>query len=113
RARPIFSAAAETGLGRADPGRLTGEIQASGLSFGYSEGSGPLLDGLSFAIRAGEHVAIVGGSGSGKSTVLRLLLGFERPRTGSLTYDGQELASLDPSRVRAQIGVVLQSSQLF
>ena len=68
---------------------------------------------MSFAIRAGEHVAIVGGSGSGKSTVLRLLLGFERPRTGSLTYDGQELASLDPSRVRAQIGVVLQSSQLF
>lgn len=113
RARPIFEAAPESGLGRADPGRLTGDIQASGLSFAHVEGGALLLDGLSFSIRAGEHVAIVGGSGSGKSTVLRLLLGFERPRTGSLTYDGQELASLDPTRVRAQIGVVMQSSQLF
>jgi NHLM bacteriocin system ABC transporter ATP-binding protein len=113
RAQPIFSAAPETGLGRADPGRLTGDIQASGLSFAYSDGGAPLLDGLSFAVRPGEHLALVGGSGAGKSTILRLLLGFERPRTGSLTYDGQQLASLDPSRVRAQIGVVLQSSRLF
>ncbi len=113
RAQPIFSAAPEAGVGRADPGRLTGDIQASGLSFTYSDAGAPLLDGLSFAIRPGEHLAIVGGSGSGKSTILRLLLGFERPRTGSLTYDGQELSSLDPSRVRSQIGVVLQSSKLF
>jgi NHLM bacteriocin system ABC transporter ATP-binding protein len=113
RARPVFEAAPETGLGRADPGRLTGDIQASGLSFTHVDGAALLLDGLSFSVRAGEHMAIVGGSGSGKSTILRLLLGFERPRTGSLTYDNQELASLDPARVRAQIGVVLQSSQLF
>jgi ABC-type bacteriocin/lantibiotic exporter with double-glycine peptidase domain len=64
-------------------------------------------------VKPGEHLAIVGGSGSGKSTILRLLLGFEKPMTGSLAYDGQELAGLDPARVRAQIGVVLQSSQLF
>jgi len=113
RASAVFEAAPETGLGRADPGRLTGDIQASGLSFTHADGAALLLDGLSFSIRAGEHMAIVGGSGSGKSTILRLLLGFERPRTGSLTYDSQELASLDPARVRAQIGVVLQSSQLF
>ncbi len=113
RAQPIFDTAPETSLGRADPGRLTGDIQASGLSFAHADGAALLLDGLSFSIRAGEHMAIVGGSGSGKSTVLRLLLGFERPRTGSLTYDGQELASLDPTRVRSQIGVVMQSSQLF
>lgn len=113
RARPILTEPAEGGLGRADPGRLTGDIQVSGLSFAYADGSAPLLDGLSFYVRPGEHVAIVGPSGSGKSTVLRLLLGFERPRTGSLTVDGQELSSLDPTRVRAQIGVVLQSSQLF
>ena len=113
RARPILQAEPETGTGRADPGKLSGAIQASGLSFAYGEGLAPLIDGLSFDIRAGEHLAIVGGSGSGKSTILRLLLGFERPSTGSLTYDGQELTSLDPSRVRAQIGVVMQSSQLF
>lgn len=113
RARPILTAEPEAGAGRADPGKLTGDIQASGLSFGYDNAMAPLIDGLSFSVKPGEHLAIVGGSGSGKSTILRLLLGFEKPITGSLAYDGQELASLDPSRVRAQIGVVLQSSQLF
>jgi ABC-type bacteriocin/lantibiotic exporter with double-glycine peptidase domain len=113
RARPILMAAAEAAAGRADPGTLTGDIQASGLTFGYDNAMVPLIDNLSFVVRPGEHLAIVGGSGSGKSTILRLVLGFETPTTGSLAYDGQELASLDPARVRAQIGVVLQSSQLF
>jgi NHLM bacteriocin system ABC transporter ATP-binding protein len=113
RARPILTAEPEAGAGRADPGNLTGDIQASGLSFGYDNAMAPLIDGLSFGVKPGEHLAIVGGSGSGKSTILRLLLGFETPLTGSLAYDGQELASLDPARVRTQIGVVLQSSQLF
>lgn len=113
RARPILLAEAEVAPGRADPGTLSGDIQASGLTFGYDTAAAPLIHNLSFAIRPGEHLAIVGGSGSGKSTVLRLLLGFETPTTGSLAFDGQELASLDPVRVRAQIGVVLQSSQLF
>ena len=113
RVRPILTAEPEAGVGRADPGRLTGDIEASNLTFGYDGTMAPLLDGLSFSVRAGEHLAIVGGSGSGKSTILRLLLGFERPSTGSLAFDGQELASLDPARVRAQIGVVLQTSQLF
>lgn len=113
RARPILVTEPEAAAGRADPGRLSGDIQASGLSFGYDNAMAPLIDGLSFSVKPGEHLAVVGGSGSGKSTILRLLLGFEKPLTGSLAYDGQELASLDPSRVRSQIGVVLQSSQLF
>ena len=58
-------------------------------------------------------MAIVGGSGSGKSTLLRVLLGFETPQRGSILYDGQDLARLDLTRVRSQIGVVLQASQLF
>ncbi|KQZ62560.1 hypothetical protein ASD67_13615 [Sphingopyxis sp. Root1497] len=113
RARPILTAEIEAAGGRADPGRLTGDIQVSGLSFGYDQAMAPLLADLSLSVAPGEHVAIVGGSGSGKSTVLRLLLGFETPTTGSIAYDGQELASLDPARLRSQIGVVLQSSQLF
>jgi NHLM bacteriocin system ABC transporter ATP-binding protein len=113
RVRPIVTAEAETGVGRANPGRLTGDIQASGLTFTYGAAMAPLINGLNFELKSGEHLAIVGGSGSGKSTLLRLLLGFERPSSGSLTYDGQELSSLDPTLVRAQIGVVLQSSQLF
>ena len=58
-------------------------------------------------------MAIVGGSGSGKSTLLRLLLGFKTPQRGSILYDGQDLSRLDLTRVRGQIGVVLQASQLF
>lgn len=113
RAAPIITAEPESSIGCADPGRLRGAIQVSGLTFSYNDSMAPLIDGLSFEIKPGEHLAIVGGSGSGKSTILRLLLGFERPSTGSLTYDGQELSSLDPSRIRSQIGVVLQASQLF
>ena len=113
RADPILTAALETRPGRADPGRLTGAIDVSNLLFGYDPGTAPLIDGLSFRIAPGEHLAIVGTSGSGKSTVLRLLLGFETPRAGSITYDGQELAHLDLARLRGQIGVVLQNSLLF
>ena len=113
RAEPILVAAPESRPGRADPGRLTGAVEASNLLFGYDPGTAPLIDGLSFRIAPGEHLAIVGASGSGKSTVLRLLLGFESPRAGSITYDGQELAHLDLARLRGQIGVVLQNSLLF
>ena len=111
RARPVLAATPELSAGRVDPGPLSGGIEVSNLAFSY--GTVPVLEGLSFSIRPGEHLAIVGGSGSGKSTVLRLLLGFETPARGSITYDGQDLAHLDPDRVRAQIGVVLQSSSLF
>ena len=113
RARPILIAPAEARAGRADPGRLQGHIAASGLSFAYDGANVPIIDGLDLEVKPGEHLAIVGGSGSGKSTILRLLLGFEAPLTGSITYDGQDFSSLDPARVRSQIGVVLQSSQLF
>lgn len=113
RARPILDALPEARTGRADPGRLEGHIAASGLSFAYDGATVPIIDGLDLDVKPGEHLAIVGGSGSGKSTILRLLLGFEAPLTGSITYDGQDFASLDPARVRSQIGVVMQSSQLF
>ena len=113
RGAPILLAAPEASRGRADPGRLSGRIAVNELSFAYDGASVPTLAGLEFEVEPGEHLAIVGGSGSGKSTILRLLLGFEQPLTGLITYDGQDFASLDPSRVRAQIGVVLQASHLF
>ncbi len=113
RVRPLLAAEPEMQAGRSDPGNLTGLIELSGVTFGYVGDGAPLLAGLSFTVRPGEHLAIVGGSGSGKSTVLRLLLGFERPRNGAVLYDGQDLAGLDVSRVRAQIGTVLQASRLF
>ncbi|MGB6413281.1 MAG: ATP-binding cassette domain-containing protein, partial [Candidatus Cybelea sp.] len=58
----------------------------------------------------GSFVAVVGPSGSGKSTLFRLLLGFEKPKHGSVLYDGHDLAQLDLAAVRRQIGSVLQST---
>ncbi|MEM9043274.1 MAG: ATP-binding cassette domain-containing protein [Pseudomonadota bacterium] len=112
RARPLFEAVAETEGGRADPGELRGAIELSGLTFAYPGGR-TILDGFDLSISPGEHIAIVGGSGSGKSTVLRLLLGFETPQAGTITFDGQDVSRLQIGRVRAQIGVVMQSSRLF
>jgi len=113
RAMPILKAEPEISEARKKPGTLTGAIEVKDLTFGYDDALPPVLSGVSLTIEPGAHVAIVGGSGSGKSTLLRLLLGFENPRDGSVLYDGKDMAELDLSLLRAQIGVVLQSSSLF
>jgi ABC-type bacteriocin/lantibiotic exporter with double-glycine peptidase domain len=73
----------------------------------------PVLDEISFQIEPSEMVAIAGHSGSGKSTIIRLLVGFEEPEQGSVLYDGQHLNSLDLEAVRRQLGVVLQEGHLI
>lgn len=95
------------------PGQLTGALTLSHLSFRY-DATGPLvLDDVSLSIAAGEFVAFVGSSGSGKSTILRLLLGFEAPERGTISLDGKDLKRLDITAVRRQMGVVLQHSRLI
>ena len=70
------------------------------------------LAGIHLEIAQGEYVAIVGPSGSGKSSLFRLLLGFETPESGAVFYDGKALDTLDVSAVRRQLGVVLQNGKL-
>jgi ATP-binding cassette subfamily C protein len=113
RLRPIVEALPEVDATKAYPGRLTGAIEVSHVSFRYSEDGPWILRDISLKILPGEFVALVGGSGSGKSTLMRLLLGFERPETGSIYYDGQDLDTLDLRMVRQQLGVVLQESRLL
>jgi NHLM bacteriocin system ABC transporter ATP-binding protein len=114
RLTPILRAEPETFGTKADPGDLSGRIAFSHVSFRYGGEDGPLvLDDVSFAVEPGEFVAVVGPTGSGKSTILRLLLGFETPSAGSVLYDGQDLADLDVSAVRRQCGVVLQHGALL
>ena len=80
------------------------------MHFGYRRDRTPLLAGVSFAVEPGEFVALVGPSGGGKSTLIRLLLGFEEPWSGMVTYDGSDLSTVDVASVRRQMGIVLQAS---
>ena len=94
------------------PGVLHGAVELRDVVFRYQADSAPVLDGLSISASPGEFLALVGKSGCGKSTVMRLLLGFEAPETGSVLIDDRDLGSLDVAAVRRQFGVVLQDSQL-
>ncbi|WP_037775427.1 NHLP bacteriocin export ABC transporter permease/ATPase subunit, partial [Streptomyces pristinaespiralis] len=109
--RPILDEATEVRGASAQPGTLSGAIEARKLTFRYADDGPPVLDDVSLQVRQGEFVAIVGPSGCGKSTLLRLLIGFDRPASGTVLYDGQDLAALDPAAVRRQCGVVLQNAQ--
>ena len=112
RVRPILDAQPETAGDGIDPGDLEGDIEFANVTFRYSAESPNALDGISFHIRQGDYVAFVGPSGYGKSTIYRLLLGFERPASGTVFLDGHDLSSLDPAAVRACMGVVLQNVQI-
>ncbi|MDQ6606863.1 MAG: NHLP bacteriocin export ABC transporter permease/ATPase subunit [Actinomycetota bacterium] len=110
---PILQATPEAISAETDPGVLAGRIDVRHASFSYSASAAPAIDDVSFSVRPGEFLAIVGASGSGKSTLLRLFLAFETPAQGTISYDGQDLAGLDPTAVRRQCGVVLQNATLF
>jgi NHLM bacteriocin system ABC transporter ATP-binding protein len=92
---------------------LSGAIEVRNLCFSYDPAQRLVLNDLSFSVAPGEFVALVGPSGGGKSTILRMLLGFERAASGSVTYDGRPIETLDMVSLRRQIGVVLQDGRLF
>ena len=112
RIRTVLATEPEMGPDRRDPGRLEGRVRLAGVGFTYDASLPPVLQGVDLDVPAGSFCALVGASGSGKSTVLRLLLGFERPTSGSVLYDEKDLAALDLAAVRRQLGVVLQASRL-
>ena len=110
--RPILEEPIECGTGRINPGLLDGNIEIKTVSFRYGVNLPLVLDDIDFQARAGEFVAIVGPSGGGKTTLLKLLLGFESPETGQIFYDKKDIADLDMTAVRKQIGVVLQDGKV-
>jgi len=92
--------------------RFRGHIQFENVSFSYDEKK-PVLSDISFEVSPGERVALVGSSGSGKSTIISLLLRLYDPQAGKILIDGQDIQDLKVDSVRRQIGVVLQESLLF
>ena len=113
RARPILEALPEVDNERADPGELTGEVEMTHISFRYDPEGPMILNDVSLRVGPGEFAAFVGPSGAGKSTILRLLLGFETAETGSIYYNGQDFKGLDAQKIRRQMGVVIQNSQVL
>ncbi len=113
RVQPILKAQPEHHLSQVSPGKLLGQVKLERVSFRYRPHGALTLDQITLEAQASEFIALVGPSGSGKSTIIRLLLGFETPEEGTIYYDGQDLAELDISAVRRQLGVVLQNSQLL
>lgn len=98
--------------GRALESRPRGEIRFEGVSFGYGDGP-DILKGIEMTIPAGETHAIVGATGAGKSTVLRLLLRFHDPRVGTVSIDGTNVRELSYASLRGAMGYVSQDVFLF
>lgn len=89
-----------------------GHIQIEDLTFRYDEGE-DVLRGISVDVTAGTHVGIVGSTGSGKTTFVKLLIGFYEPDRGRVCIDGRDIATIDRSVLRAQFGVVMQDPMVF
>lgn len=92
---------------------LEGEIEFKNVTFSYPGSNIPALKDLSFKIKKGEKVAVLGKMGSGKSTIARLLAGLYEPDTGSILIDGVDLRQIDQSDIRRNIGFMLQDTWLF
>ncbi|MEZ4294105.1 MAG: peptidase domain-containing ABC transporter [Polyangiaceae bacterium] len=92
---------------------LRGEVAVRGLSFRYGPTSPEVLSGVDLTVPRGSKVGLVGRTGSGKSTLVAMLLGLYEPVQGEVLYDGQALSTLDYGSVRGQIGVVTQEVFLF
>ena len=92
---------------------LHGDIEFENVSFQHNHFSDPAIQDVSFKINAGEKVAIVGSSGSGKSTMVKLLLGLYSPTKGTIKFDGEDSKGMDLTSLRKSMGVVFQEARLF
>ena len=112
-AKPILDAEPEIVEGKEVVTRIQGGLEMCNVSFRYDENSPLVVDNISLKIKPGQYVAIVGKTGCGKSTLIRLLLGFEKPQKGAIYYDGKDINSVDLKSLRRKIGVVMQDGKLF
>ena len=112
-ARPILETEPEVVQGKEVVKEIQGNIKLEHISFRYNDTSPLVLNDLSLDIKEGEYLAIVGQTGCGKSTLVRILLGFEEPIEGNVYFDGKNIKTLDMPSLRRHIGTVLQNGTLF
>ena len=112
-AKPIMDTVPEISADKQVVTRISGGIELNNISFRYNESMPNVLDNLSLKIKPGQYVAIVGTTGCGKSTIMRIMLGFETPQKGAVYYDGKDLSRMDLKSLRRKIGVVMQNGKLF
>lgn len=108
----FFETDSEIARGKQIVTHLSGGIEMNMVTFKYSE-SKTIFNNLSLKIKPGEYVGVVGKTGCGKSTLIRLLLGFEMPQKGAIYYDSKALTKLDLKSLRQKIGIVMQNGKLF
>lgn len=94
------------------PAATRGEIEFRGVEFAYPGGE-PVLRGLDLRVEPGERVAVVGSTGAGKTTLIKLLARLYDPQRGSIRLDGVDLRDMDPREVRRRVGLVLQDGTFF
>ncbi len=94
-------------------GAISGDVRFENVSFHYSDDPALVLDGIDLDIRAGETVALVGETGAGKTTIVKLLTRFHDPTAGCVRIDGTDLRAVTQQSLRKQMGMVLQDPFLF
>jgi ATP-binding cassette subfamily B multidrug efflux pump len=94
-------------------GPIFGDVRFENVSFHYSDDPALVLDGINLGVQAGETVALVGETGAGKTTIVKLLTRFHDPTSGSVQVDGVDLRTVTQQSLRQQMGMVLQDPFLF
>ena len=105
----LESSAGETASGEV----LSGDVSFNGVSFAYGNSQVNSLSDVTFEAKSGEIVGIIGGTGSGKTTLVKLLLDFYKPNCGEQRFGGKDYGELSPATIRDNVAVALQKSMIF